>query len=301
MIEEAITLARRGFAVFPLHPGTKRPIHTGWEQLATTSPQRITRWWTATPRANIGIACGPSGLLVIDLDKAKTPGGPRHGQETLASLAAGRELPSTFTVASARGGRHLYYRQPEGARLTITAGSDTAGLGPLIDTRGHGGFIVAPGSAFEGGTYRIEHEVSVAPLPSWIVDELTKPRAVVAPAPSPAGPGAPITDRRRIAYGNAALARSADAVAGAREGTRNDTLNREAFKLGCLVGGGILNQDEAIAELRRAAHTAGLPPAEAARTIASGMTAGIGHPRTIPDQHARPAPRKRPFVRQAGN
>ena len=121
MIEEATALARRGFAVFPLHPGTKRPIHTGWEQLATTSPQRITRWWTATPQANIGIACGPSGLLVIDLDKAKTLGGPRHGQETLISLAAGRELPSTFTVARDRKSTRLNSSHDELSRMPSSA------------------------------------------------------------------------------------------------------------------------------------------------------------------------------------
>ena len=33
---------------------------------ATTDPERIERWWTATPDANIGVATG--SLLVVDLD-----------------------------------------------------------------------------------------------------------------------------------------------------------------------------------------------------------------------------------------
>ncbi|MBS2964945.1 bifunctional DNA primase/polymerase [Actinocrinis puniceicyclus] len=288
MFEQAVDLALQGFAVFPLAPGTKRPMFKNWEKRASTDPRQIASWWNTTPNANIAIACGPTNLLVIDLDKAKRPDGPRHGEETLAKLAAGRELPRTFTVASARGGRHLYYRQPDGAALSITTGSDTAGLGPLVDTRGHGGFIVAPGSLFEGGTYRVEHDAAVAPLPTWIADQLTKRPPAAQPPPAPAPSRTPVTDRRRVAYGNAALKQAADTVARAPEGTRNDTLNRESFRLGRLVGGEILDRNDAAAELRRAAHQSGLPPGEAAHTIASGLAAGIGHPRFIPDPATSP-------------
>ncbi|MEY9932574.1 N12 class adenine-specific DNA methylase [Catenulispora sp. GP43] len=290
MLERAIALANQGFHVFPLKPGTKRPMFKAWESLATTDPKLITRWWNATPNANIAIACGPSNLLVIDLDKAKKPGGPQHGQQTLTALAAGRELPSTFTVASARGGRHLYFRQPEGVALRNTVGSDTAGLGPLIDTRGHGGSIVAPGSVFEGGSYGIEHEAPIAEVPDWIIEELGSRKSIAEPAPAPALPRAPITDRRRSAYANTALNRSADAVATAPEGVRNDTLNREAFRMGRLVGGGVLQRDDVESELGRAAHHAGLPTGEAANTIASGLSAGTSRPRSVPDRDPLPRP-----------
>ena len=291
MRERAVALANQGFHIFPLKRGTKRPMFNDWENLATTDPGKIARWWNAIAGANIGIACGPSNLFVIDLDKAKKPGAVQHGDQTLTALADGRELPLTLTVASARGGRHLYFRQPEGAALRNTAGSATAGLGPLIDTRGHGGFIVAPGSVFEGGSYRVENVAPVAPLPSWIVDELTRRKPVAAPAPAPARLRIPTTDRRRSAYGNTALNRSADAVATAPEGTRNDTLNREAFRMGRLVGGGVLQRDDVENELGRAAHDAGLSPGETSNTIASGLSAGTRHPRSIPDRD--PLPRAR--------
>ena len=294
MLEHAIALAQQGFHIFPLAPGTKKPMFKDWQKLATTDPETIERWWRHLPEANIAIACGRSNLLVVDLDQAKKPGGPQHGQQTLTALAADRELPRTFTVASARGGRHLYFRQPEGAELRNTAGSATAGLGPLIDTRGHGGFIVAPGSFFEGGSYLVEDQAPVAPLPSWIVDELTKRKVVAQPAPGPAVPRTPITERRRSAYADTALNRSADAVAAAPEGTRRDTLNRESFRMGRLVGGGVLQPNVVEGALRRAAHHAGLPPGETANTIASGMSAGISHPRSIPDRAPGPPLRQQP-------
>ncbi|WP_194893290.1 bifunctional DNA primase/polymerase [Catenulispora pinisilvae] len=292
MFERAIALANQGFHVFPLKPGTKRPMFKAWGSLASTDPAQIARWWRATPSANIAIACGPSNLLVIDLDKAKKPGGPQHGQQTLTALAAGHELPRTLSVASARGGRHLYFRQPEGTELRNTAGSETAGLGPLIDTRGHGGFIVAPGSVFEGGSYRVEDDAPVAPLPGWIVDELGRRKAPAEPALAPARPRTPTTDRRRSAYGNAALNRSVDTVATAPEGTRNDTLNREAFRMGRLVGGGVLQRNDVESELVTAARHAGLSPGEVANTVRSGLTAGASHPRSIPDRDPLPRTRR---------
>lgn len=283
--EHAIDLALQGFAIFPLRPGTKEPLIKQWEQHATTDLRRIAQWWTRQPDANIAIACGPSNLLVIDLDTAKRPGGPAHGQQTLNTLAAGREVPRTFTVTSARGGRHLYYRQPDGATLRNTAGSERTGLGPLIDTRGHGGYVVAPGSTVAAGAYRIEHDAPVAPLPTWIAEELASHRApAVANAQAVAPSHTRVPERRRSAYVGAALRWAADTVATAPEGTRNDTLNREAFRLGRLVGGKILNRDDAANTLRRAARKAGLAPREIENTITSGLAAGSARPRSIPNR-----------------
>jgi N12 class adenine-specific DNA methylase len=289
MLDHALDLALQGLAVFPLRPGTKVPLVKDWELKASTDVGQVMRWWSATPRANIGIACGRSGLLVVDLDADKKPGGTGHGQRSLLDLAAGRGIPRTLTVASARGGRHLYYRQPDGARFGNTAGR----LGELIDTRGHGGYVVGPGSVFEGGAYRIEREAAVAQLPTWLAEELEQRRApaeISAPEQRPSA--APVGERRRTAYGQAALRRAAASVESAREGTRNHTLNREAYRLGRLVGGAILDHEQAAAALRRAARKAGLPPEEADKTIASGLIAGIARPRSIPDHN--PAPTARP-------
>ena len=288
MLDHALDLVLQGLAVFPLRPGTKVPLVKDWELKASTDVERVTRWWSATPHANIGIACGPSGLLVVDLDADKKPGGTGHGQRSLIDLAAGRDVSRTFTVASARGGRHLYYRQPDGARFGNTAGS----LGELIDTRGHGGYVVGPGSVFEGGAYRVEREAAVAHLPTWLAEELEQRRAPAEISPPEQRPSAaPVGGRRRTAYGTAALRRAAASVESAREGTRNHTLNREAFRLGRLVGGGILDHEQAAAALRRAARKAGLPPDETDKTITSGLTAGIARPRSIPERVPAPEPR----------
>ena len=56
------------------------------------------------------------------------------------------------------------------------------GLGWLIDTRGHGGYVVAPGSVVDlpgGGTgqYEAVYDRPPAPLPDWITALLTAPAA----------------------------------------------------------------------------------------------------------------------------
>ena len=51
-------LASRGWAVFPLAPGTKRPAIREWEHRATTDPKRIKGCWYAGAGFGIGIATG---------------------------------------------------------------------------------------------------------------------------------------------------------------------------------------------------------------------------------------------------
>ena len=308
-VTAALALAERGFAVFPLRPGTKTPaVRRDWEGQATTDAARLRE--IVRPAANVGVACGPSRLLVLDLDVAKDiahPGGepadddggtPRHGAEALRALAAGRELPATLTVATPTGGRHLYYRAPHGFRLRNTVGR----LGPLIDTRAEGGYVVGPGSIVDGRCYRVTADLPVAPLPSWLLRELrelNRPPQIPAESPVPPG-GATVaygigssssgTSNSSLggngsvsgsasAYAAAALRNEVERVRTARVGTRNDTLNRAAFALGRLIGAGILDHDLTVGELSDAARQAGLPPREVASTLSSGLGAGIARPR----------------------
>ena len=107
-----------------------------------------------------------------------------------------------------------------------------------------------------------------------------------APKPRKApGQPTPPAPRGPSAYGREALRREADAVASAPEGTRNDTLNRAAFSIGTLIGGGAIDRATAEAELMTAARSCGLSDAEARRTIASGLGSGVQQPRQRP---ARP-------------
>ena len=70
LVRAALTYAARGWHVFPLVPNTKRPAVIAWEERAPRDPDRVRRTWSNTAYG-IGIACGPSRLVVIDLDVPK--------------------------------------------------------------------------------------------------------------------------------------------------------------------------------------------------------------------------------------
>ena len=272
-------LASRGWAVFPLAPGTKRPAIREWEHRATTDPDRIRRCWYGAG-FGIGIACGPARLVVLDLDPATDAGGP-DGAGALAALAAARgvQLAPTFTVATPRGGTHLYYAAPPGVQLRNTAGT----LAPHVDTRANGGYVVAPGTVLPNGGYELVDDTDPAELPAWLVQALTaRPSASLSAAPQ-----RPCTDRG--GYVAAAVRGECDKVRHAPPGRHNAVLCRAAYALGQLVGAGLLEHNTARAELIAAGGAligadCGCTPGEVTRVIDAGLAAGERNPR-------RPAPR----------
>jgi hypothetical protein len=290
LMRAALCHAARGRRVFPLRPGDKRPAIGDWETRATTDPGRIRRAWAREP-FGIGIACGPSGLVVVDLATPK-PGtvrppewdrpGIRDGADVLTCLAEQHNVETpleTYSVQTASGGEHLHFTAPAYSRIRNSAGR----LGWLIDVRGAGGYVVAAGSVVRGRRYRAA-DAPVATLPGWIAGLLDEP-------PPPRADFAPLLDvvGRRSAYVAAALRGVLDNVLAARPGSgqRNDTLNRAAFALGQLVGAGLLPDGLATAALAEASAVIGLPAGEAHATIRSGLTAGARNPRrTAPEEKA---------------
>jgi hypothetical protein len=277
--------AARGWHVFPLVPGTKRPAVDRWETTATTDPAAIEQTWSRDP-FNIGIATGPSGLLVLDLDQPKGPAdtpsppwdtqpGIRDGADVLAALceAACRPFPfGTYMVATCSGGLHLYFSQPTAAQLRNTTGR----LGWKIDTRGHGGYVVAAGSVVDDRRYTTLHAIRPAPLPDWLRTALTR-QTQHRPCRDTAGQ---VRDLRASqTYAHAALRGELDRVLNAANGERNNTLNTAAYALGQLVAAHLLDRGQVETALAVAAAHIGLTDAEAARTIASGLDSGADHPR----------------------
>jgi hypothetical protein len=286
LLSAALEAAQRGWHVFPLAPGTKRPAVRGWEQRATSDPGRIRRCWQARPY-NVGIACGPSGLLVVDLDAAK-PGeqppepwraaGARSGMDVFALVCAeaGEPVPcATYSVTTPGGGGHLYYTAPEGAALRNTAGA----LGWKVDTRAHGGYVVAAGSRLArpaGGTYRRLRDLPPALLPPGLFQRL-RPRPLPPQRPTPV----PVDHGRVSNYLREALDREAGRVLAAPKGTRNQALYYAAVALGQLVAGGALTAEQVTGVLEHAGARAGLLAWEIPHTIASGLRAGAKRPRQV--------------------
>lgn len=161
----ALWAAERGWHVHPLTVRDKSPLLRHWQEQATTDAAQIEKWFAGTTR-NVGIACGPSGLLVIDEDEPLA----------LEKFAAdhGHEMPETFSVESRPGRRHLYFAVSEGQQFSNARGS-LKGYG--LDVRGNGGNVAGPGSVHPtGSTYTpIDLDLAPAPVPDWLAEALTQP------------------------------------------------------------------------------------------------------------------------------
>ncbi|WP_327097156.1 bifunctional DNA primase/polymerase [Nocardia vinacea] len=283
LLDAALTAAARGWCVFPLVPGRKTPAIRSWEDHATSDPVAVHRFWAPAARYNVGVATGRSGLVVVDLDddlvrdSPHESSGKRHGLDTFAALASGvgAVFPDdTFAVATPSG-LHLYFRAPAGFGLRNTAGR----LGRLIDTRAHGGYVVAPGSIVGGRRYRILRDTQVMALPQWLAHRLM-------PAPPPtATPPMQLPSTRADAYLRAILDGESRKVARAQVGSRHDALLRAAVTLGRLVAAGELAESMAHAVLEHASAqhlgVADYAEKEVRRTIDDGIAYGKQFPRRI--------------------
>jgi len=146
LAESAAYLASRGLHVFPLLPGTKRPLPGHWtccggshrrgclDALDHVGAARA--WWREHPTANIGLATGHL-VDVIDQD----------GPDGACWWLRGQDWPAVIGVASTprAGGVHRFVRAqglPNGASIA-----------PGIDYRGRGGYVVAAPSIVDGRRY----------------------------------------------------------------------------------------------------------------------------------------------------
>lgn len=264
----------------------------------------------------MGISCGPAGLVVIDIDAhaAQPPSRDRilpgipiadhvdltglaNGFHTLAVLAALRGRPSpaddhtTLRVRTPSGGLHVWYRTTDNRRWRCSSGSSQgAALAWQVDVRAHGGYIVAPGTTTQAGTYTPVGTVrEPAALPVWLAQELERtghlPSPTV-PAPRPVPPRARLAvlaaggGQDRLKRMLASVVASVEACGQVPEGAGfSDALNRAAYTLGGLVAAGHLTEERAEEVLTQAA-VAARPGQErrSAQIIRSGLAAGRKRP-----------------------
>ncbi|WP_263168130.1 bifunctional DNA primase/polymerase [Streptomyces sp. SCSIO ZS0520] len=277
LLRAALDAAERGWPVLPLLPGDKPPAlhgeracpgigvcadgHRKFEQRATLDPARIHTAWARRP-FNVGIATGPAGLVVVDLDKLKAtdPKGTPDGATAFEALCerAGQPVPTTFRIRTASGGAHLYFTAPAGIPLHNSSGR----LAKKIDTRAWGGYVVAPGSITRDGEYKVTDAAPVAPLPGWLLDALK-------PAPRPTGPLKLAPPRNASRVAQVALERETSAVAATSEGGREQQLFLSARAMGRFVAWGDIPRHEVEEAFQAAGESAGLKPYECRSTLRS--------------------------------
>jgi Bifunctional DNA primase/polymerase, N-terminal len=132
----------------------KHPRTAHGEKDASIDPTQIKQWWERWPDANIGIATGPSGLVVLDID----------GEDGLALFKelAGDPTETLLAKTGRPNGSHVYYQG--------TGIPSSQVKGEHLDVRGTTGYLVAPGSVHENGTVYEFCNPNCAPIavPSWV-------------------------------------------------------------------------------------------------------------------------------------
>jgi hypothetical protein len=137
-LDHALNYLHRGFSVIPVGK-IKKPF-VKWEefQKRRATDDEVKSWWSRWPDANIGIVTGAiSGLSVIDIDS-------EAAADTLSSI-----LPDTIETpicSTPRGGKHLYFEYNELLPTTSNLGNIKG-----LDSRGDGGYIIAPPSVNGNG------------------------------------------------------------------------------------------------------------------------------------------------------
>lgn len=266
LMGHALAAARRGFHVFPVDPQSKTPgrIYPNrpardapwtirWSEVATSNAPTIVNWWNQCPTYNIGIACRPSGLLVVDCD-LKLGDGIQEWQDICTKFmgADAWQMWDTYTVNTGSGGAHFYYRWPPEVQAS------QAGLSANVDIRSNGGdkggYVLAQGSVTVKGSYELDNDSPIRPAPAWLV-ELCKDRPRPKPVKSRYERAAPTS-----------YAGLVQAVSSAPDGDRNNAL-LWASRAMCSDGA---SESDAMDLLIPAAVDNGLTEREAMDTLKSG-------------------------------
>jgi hypothetical protein len=295
-LASALSLAAAGLPVFPAGPD-KRPLIAGWQEKATTEEEKIRKCWDTHPAAVPAIVVGRAGLVVIDCDRH--PGG-NDGVNAFNRLLRvnGDNLANVPMTRTARGGAHLFFKQPKGKAL----GNGRGELPDGIDVRGVGGFVIAPGAVLPNGqSWRSINGTpllaeafkagTIPELPHWLADVIRRNRKPNGQGIAPSLADMPGGDSsvRCEAYAAAALDGAVAELSAAATGKRNETLNAMAFRLGRMIARDWIDE-KTVAEalvgacdangyLREHGHRATM------KTIESGIEAGRKEPHPdLPDR-----------------
>jgi len=174
-----LSVQRMGWRVFPLRPRDKRPLTKHGFKDASNSLGDIDRWWSATPRAGVGLPTGKiNGLIVIDLDPRNADldelvdgDGECHTRSVYdwATEVFHGSIPDTWTVETPGGGLHFYFQHP-GDHVVPGIKDWMKG----VDVKSDGGYVCAPPSIHpNGGEYewaiKPDGDTPLAELPEWII------------------------------------------------------------------------------------------------------------------------------------
>jgi len=268
-----------GAALFPIAAWRKKSpgrIVRSFADDWSRDPAQWRRWHLENQGCNFGVVCGPSGLLVGDVDC-------RDGQaqwDAFFSALANRGAPLVRTPS---GGFHVYFRAPEGDLGQPNWSKD-------IHVRAGRGYVVSPWSRTlsredpdaSDGAYALVQAGEITAAPAELVEHCrkdapaaqTRERRADALAPD----GFPVDPGMRMQVGVEVERIVGKLRRAVPHANRNASLNEAAFLLGKLVAAGVYDESAALALCHFEAASLGLGAPEIRATTRSGMRAGRDAP-----------------------
>jgi len=340
----ALDLATLGWHILPLSPDSKRPLGNcaacrdqrglrahlthacpcltadAWchgVRAATTNPDRITTWWRREPTAVPGVAAGPSGLVLVDIDAHggqhpprlatgllpgidlaaepiprsawDNPARFRDGRDTLTLLARLRGAPHPWPggpehqpviAATPSGGVHLWYQAPaDRIRQTLSDPQGRYGLAWQVDVKAGWSYGIAPGASTSKGTYQVRDGDPARPgrMPAWLAREIIRATTAASPRPATSPPSPRPGGPGPVAYLTTVIGRGAAHLADMTDG-RKRALSALAYHAGGLLAWSGLPREHIARQLIDAGAAAGLPPGVSVRIVSRAIANGEARP-----------------------
>ncbi len=287
MYSAAINYVQNGWKITQLSEHGKIPLISDWRSRPVETIEQVETVWGSHPKFNIGLLCANNGLVCVDIDlrKEHEPEDVLDGFQELAILEEhyGFKCESSVIQNSGSGGRHYFFKAPEGISF---AG---AVINPLtgkkcnkIDIRFNHQIVVEPSIHPSGGRYEwvnggiIANEPSE--LPSQLLALIRKDREQPKD-PQQQSIGHPNKDTEQITddfcpeFWGDSYDLAISGVVGTPEGSRNDTLYEKAVHIFSLVNEKRVKVtlDQAKAELTNAGFKCGLESDEIKRILESAL------------------------------
>jgi hypothetical protein len=269
----------RGWWIFPCRPGRKEPVGGRGFHDASDDVGVVSQWWDEQPDCNVGLHLGKSGLFAVDIEVDEHP--------WIDKL----KTDCTFVQATANGGWHFVFRQPDGWTVpSVPLGQ----LDGQAEIKGDGGYILLAPSALFGSVaklgmptgYKCVTDCEPNEAPDWLIS-LIRDHLAKSHTERMAQRTAQRMHHRETLHGSAEskVDELVGIVRSAAAGTRSNTLISVAASMGRVVGGGYLSHQEAFGILEDATVGAGWEmPNKTKGTIQRGLELGEGVDPWFPDE-----------------
>jgi hypothetical protein len=272
-LEMALTLAGRGWYVFPCKPD-KSPFTAHGMKDSSMDEGIIKAWWERWPGALVGISCQASGFFALDIDTKNNVDGWRSFTELITTHGRGVDIDYGPAQETLSNGLHLLFKYPDGLDVPNNAGK----LGAGLDLRSRGYICTGSGYSWLDGH---GPDCPLTDAPGWLLDlirEMSKPKQIsTAPTVgSMAGAGeywkeyflsrASVGNRNESGFGLACQLRDS----GLSESEAEQVMS--AFAAGVPAG---YSEREALASLRQAFQGARREPAHLPGLAGPGELGGV--------------------------